>query len=75
MRRTQDAADADGRDHLILSRMMADAERLCGTRRCIHAGQYRFLRGRVAALIEMTTPIERGRAQRMSSGLRAEWRW
>jgi hypothetical protein len=61
--RTQDAADADVRDHLILSRMLADAESLCGTRDELLAGQYRFLRGRIAALLELTMPIgadERG---------------
>ena len=57
MRRTQDAADGDVRDHLILSRMLADAESLCGTRDELLAGQYRFLRGRIAALLELTTPI------------------
>jgi hypothetical protein len=31
---------------------------LCGTRDALLAGQYRFLRGRIAALIEMTTPID-----------------
>jgi hypothetical protein len=57
VRRTQDAADADVRDHLILSRMLADAESLCGTGDALLAGQYRFLRGRIAALLELTTPI------------------
>jgi hypothetical protein len=57
VRRTQDAADADVRDHLILSRMLADAESLCGTADALLAGQYRFLRGRIAALLELTTPI------------------
>jgi hypothetical protein len=57
VRRTQDAADADVRDHLILSRMLADAESLCGSGDALLAAQYRFLRGRIAALLELTTPI------------------
>jgi hypothetical protein len=57
VRRTQDAADADVRDHLILSRMLADAESLCGSGDVLLAAQYRFLRGRIAALLELTTPI------------------
>ena len=58
MRRTLDAADAAVRDHLILSRMLADAESLCSTRDALLAGQYRFLRGRIAALVELTMPID-----------------
>ena len=58
MRRTQDAADVAVRDHVILSRMLADAESLCGTRDALLAGQYRFLRGRIAALVELTMPID-----------------
>ena len=57
MRRTQESADAAVRDHLILSRMLADAESLCGTGDALLAGQYRFLCGRIAALLELTTPI------------------
>ena len=34
-----------------------DAESLCGTRDELLAGQYRFLRGRIAALLELTMPI------------------
>ena len=58
MRRTQEFADAAVRDHLILSRMLADAESLCSTRDALLAGQYRFLRGRIAALVELTMPID-----------------
>jgi hypothetical protein len=57
VRRTQDAADAAVRDHLILSRMLADAESLCATPDALLAGQYRHLRGRIAALVELTMPI------------------
>lgn len=57
MRRTQDAADVAVRDHLILSRMLADAESLCATRDALLAGQYRHLRARIAALVELTMPI------------------
>lgn len=58
MRNAYDAADAAARDHLILSRMLADAEVLCGTRDALLAGQYHHLRGRIAALIELTVPID-----------------
>lgn len=58
MRRTQESADTAVRDHLILSRMLADAESLCGTRDALLAGQFRFLRGRIAALVELTMPLE-----------------
>jgi hypothetical protein len=58
VRRTQESADAAVRDHLILSRMLADAESLCSTRDALLAGQYRFLRGRIAALVELTVPID-----------------
>lgn len=58
MRRTPDVTDAAVRDRLILSRMLADADVLCGTRDALLVGQYRFLRGRIAALIELTTPID-----------------
>jgi hypothetical protein len=58
VRRTLDVTDAAVRDRLILSRMLADAEVLCSTRDALLAGQYRFLRGRIAALIELTTPID-----------------
>jgi hypothetical protein len=57
VRRTQESADSTVRDHLILSRMLADAESLCSTRDALLAGQYRFLRGRIAALVELTLPI------------------
>jgi hypothetical protein len=58
VRVTPDVTDAAVRDHFILSRMLADVEALCGTRDALLAGQYRFLRGRIAALIELTTPID-----------------
>jgi hypothetical protein len=38
--------------------MLADADVLCGSRDALLAGQYRFLRGRIAALIELTTPLD-----------------
>jgi hypothetical protein len=38
--------------------MLADAESLCGTRDALLAGQYRFPRGRIAALVELTVPID-----------------
>jgi hypothetical protein len=57
VRSTHDAADTAVRDHLILSKMLADAESLCGTRDALLAGQYCFLRGRIAALVELTMPV------------------
>jgi hypothetical protein len=39
--------------------MLADAESLCGTRDALLAGQFRHLRGRIAALVELTMPIDR----------------
>jgi hypothetical protein len=53
-----DAADATARDHLILSRMLADAEDLCSTRDALLAGQYHHLRGRITALVELTRPVD-----------------
>jgi hypothetical protein len=50
-------ADAAFREHQILSRMLADAEDLCQSRDPLLAGQYRHLRGRIAALLELTTPL------------------
>jgi hypothetical protein len=43
-------------EYIILKRMMADADKLCRTDDAFMLGQYRHLRGRVAALIEMTRP-------------------
>jgi hypothetical protein len=39
--------------------MLADAETLCGTGDALLVGQYRHLRGRIAALVELTAPIDR----------------
>jgi hypothetical protein len=58
VRRAQDVTDAAVRDHLILSRMLADADSLCGTPDALLAGQFRHLRGRIAALVELTMPID-----------------
>jgi hypothetical protein len=60
VRNIDDAADADVREHIILARMLADAETLCGTGDALLCGQYRHLRGRIAALVELTMPIVRG---------------
>ncbi len=59
MRNSYDAADADNREHRILARMLADADVLCNSSDGLLSGQYRYLRGRIAALIELTAPIER----------------
>lgn len=62
MRHAHDAAAAPGRDHIVLSRMLADADSLCATRDALLAGQYRYLRGRIAALLELTMPVDGGEA-------------
>ena len=51
---------------MILARMLADADSLCGTRDALLAGQYRYLRGRIAALVELTMPVDREEADGMS---------
>lgn len=56
MRATDDAVEPMERDFVVLMRIMSDAERLCRTDDPFMLGQYRHLRGRVAALIEMTRP-------------------
>jgi len=43
-------------EYIVLKRIMADADKLCRTDDAFMLGQYRHLRGRVAALIEMTRP-------------------
>lgn len=58
MRNAPDAADAIGRDYATLSRMLADAETLCGTHDALLAGQYRHLHGRIAALLALTLPSD-----------------
>ena len=62
MTNTRDAADATAREHLILLRMLADAEGLCSTRDALLAGQYRHLCGRIAALVELTRSVDRDEA-------------
>jgi hypothetical protein len=49
------------RNFVVLTRMLSDAERLCRTEDPFMLGQYRHLRGRVAALIEMTQPPKTNR--------------
>jgi DnaJ-domain-containing protein 1 len=56
VRNAPDVADATGRDYATLSRMLADAETLCATNDALLAGQYRHLRGRIAALLALTLP-------------------
>jgi len=56
VRTAEDAADRSGRDHRILSRMLADADELCGSGDALLVGQYRHLRGRIAALIDIAMP-------------------
>jgi hypothetical protein len=56
VRAPEDSVDTMEQDFVVLSRIMQDAERLCRTDDPFMLGQYRHLRGRVAALIEMTRP-------------------
>jgi hypothetical protein len=56
MRKPASSADPAETEYIILKRMMADADKLCRTDDAFMLGQYRHLRGRVAALIEMTRP-------------------
>lgn len=43
-------------EHAILIRMLADAERLCETVDPLLSGQAAHLRGRIAAMVEITSP-------------------
>ena len=43
----------DSTDDKILAAMLADAEKLCGSDDALMQGQYRYLRDRIRALIEM----------------------
>jgi len=56
VRNVQDAADESARDRRILSRMLADADALCQCGDALLQGQYRHLRGRIAALLDITIP-------------------
>jgi len=58
VRNAQDAVDESARDHRILSRMLADADALCQCGDTLLAGQYRHLRGRIAALLDLTIPAD-----------------
>lgn len=58
MRNANDAADAAARDYRILTRMLADSEDLCRSSDALLAGQYRYLRGRIVALMELTMPVD-----------------
>jgi hypothetical protein len=56
VRKSASSVDPMETEYIILKRMMADADKLCRTDDAFMLGQYRHLRGRVAALIEMTRP-------------------
>jgi hypothetical protein len=56
MRKPASSVDPTETEYIILKRIMADADKLCRTDDAFMLGQYRHLRGRVAALIEMTRP-------------------
>lgn len=56
MRKSASSVDPMESEYIILKRIMADADKLCRTDDAFMLGQYRHLRGRVAALIEMTRP-------------------
>ena len=52
----KDSIDPMERDHVVLTRMLADADWLCRSDDALLSGQYGHLRGRIAALIELTRP-------------------
>jgi len=56
VRKSASSVDSMETEYIILKRIMADADKLCRTEDAFMLGQYRHLRGRVAALIEMTRP-------------------
>jgi hypothetical protein len=56
VRKPGNSVDPVETEYIILKRIMADADKLCRTDDTFMLGQYRHLRGRVAALIEMTRP-------------------
>jgi len=56
VRKPATSVDPTETEYIILKRIMADADKLCRTEDAFMLGQYRHLRGRVAALIEMTRP-------------------
>ena len=56
MRKPASSVDPMETEYIILKRIMTDADKLCRTDDAFMLGQYRHLRGRVAALIEMTRP-------------------
>lgn len=58
MSKLENTADQAARDHRILLRMLADADALCGSGDALLVGQYRHLRGRIAALINITMPAD-----------------
>ncbi|MDB5362618.1 MAG: hypothetical protein JWO51_3915 [Rhodospirillales bacterium] len=58
MRNANHATGPSERDYQILSRMLSDAESLCRTQDALLVGQYSHLHGRIAALVELTAPIE-----------------
>ena len=52
----RESADQTAHDYQILSRMLADADDLCGSGDAFLVGQYHHLRGRIAALLDITIP-------------------
>lgn len=53
-------------DHAVLRRMLDDARRLCRTSDPLLVGPYQHLHGRIAALVELTLPIETPAGRRAS---------
>ena len=60
MKIAENSVDPMERDYIVLTRMLADADQLCRTDDAFMIGQYRHLRGRVAALLEQTRPLGAG---------------
>ncbi|PWB61059.1 MAG: hypothetical protein C3F17_13590 [Bradyrhizobiaceae bacterium] len=57
METDRSAADTAAREHRILTRMLADCDDLCRSGDMLLSAQYRHLRGRIAALVELTIPL------------------
>jgi hypothetical protein len=57
VRTGETAAETAARERRILTRMLADCDELCTTGDALLVGQYLHLRGRIAALLDITTPL------------------
>jgi hypothetical protein len=51
-------AETTAQDHWILGEILAHADSLCRTQDPLLMGQYRHLRERIEALLELTSPLD-----------------